>query len=533
MPFNEVFGGNAIYPASPTFLELTLVENTQLEWPLEQNMAGGTILATEIEIFPAGPGLSVMMPDATQGSPGYTTTFFNAAADTFTVKSSTGVTLATVASGDAWTIWLRDNTTPSGLWRVFQMGVGISNANAADLAGAGLVAISTTLNEEIEVSSQVVDYGIVNLDRARLIQWLGGVGNLTLPDAATVGANWFVSIKNSGSGIVTVLPQGGATIDGQASLPLSLEDSSWLVTNGVNWFTLGFGQSNPSVFDFLAMSVAGSGSSALTGSQLNRVSYEFTGVLTGNRSIIVPNTVQQYWVFNNTTGPFTLTIKTAANPGVTVPQGTRIILYCNGTDVVNAETNTASLPAVVQGDTLYGSAPGILTALPKTPSLYQVLKNSGASNNPAWGAPPFLAAKVTRIGTQAAASGSPTIISWNAEVTDEGAWHDNVTNPTRLTVPPGVNWYKAEALVIINLTSANVPFTVQLFALINGSGGNSPVAQAYFPSLPGASLSIPMYVSTGWEACVPGQYIEFEVIVTGTGGGTIQGTSIGMIEGRP
>lgn len=383
MSFNEIFGGNVIYPSDPTFLILPLTADVPFQWPLEQNMAGTTVLAAEVEVTPNAGGHSVLMPDATIGSTGYTTTFYNAGASSFTVKNFLGGTLATVGSGEAWTLWLRDNSTSSGLWRVFQMGAGTSSANAAALAGAGLVAIGLTLNEEMEVSDKNANYVIVDGDRAKVMRWTGGVGQFTLPNPATVGANWFVWVKSGGTGTLTVVPASG-TIDGASSLLLSPEDSSALVSDGTNFFTVGLGQNQDSIFDFITFSVAGSGDYILTGAQLNRVAYELTGVLTGNRNIIVPATVQQYWVYNNTSGAFTLTVKTASGTGVTVPQGTRIILYSDGTNVVNAETNTASLPAVVQGDTLYGSAPGILTALPKDTNAQRVLTNGGVNNNPLW-----------------------------------------------------------------------------------------------------------------------------------------------------
>lgn len=384
MSFNELFGGNAIYPADPTFLTRALTTDLVFQWPLEQNMGGIEVLAAEIELTPDAGGHSIFMPDATQGSTGYTTTFYNAGSFSFTIKDSIGGTLGVVASGTAWTLWLRDNTTPAGLWRVFQMGAATSAANAAALAGAGLVAISTTLNEKMEIANHSTNYAILNADRANGLRWTGGVGAFTLPDPATVGASWFVAIKNSGLGTLTINPNGSEMIDGASSLQLSLEDSSWIVTDGTNWFTFGLGQPSSSVFDFLSMSAAGTGDLVLSGSQLNRISYEFTGALTGNRNIIVPNTVQQYWPFNNTTGAFLLTVKTAAGTGVEVPPGARLILYCDGTNVVNAETVSANIPAVVQGDLLYGVSPGVLGTLNKSAAVTRYLGNTGGANNPAW-----------------------------------------------------------------------------------------------------------------------------------------------------
>jgi len=64
-----------------------------------------------------------------------------------------------------------------------------------------------------------------------------------------------------------------------------------------------------------------------------------TGVLTGNRSVIVPND----WagtVFCNNTGAFTTTFKTAAGAGVVVAQTKRAQLIADGTDVVRVTADT-------------------------------------------------------------------------------------------------------------------------------------------------------------------------------------------------
>jgi len=58
-----------------------------------------------------------------------------------------------------------------------------------------------------------------------------------------------------------------------------------------------------------------------------------TGVLTGNRSVIVPNDWQGF-VYCNNTGAFTTTVKTSGGAGVVVAQGKRAILFADGTNVV-------------------------------------------------------------------------------------------------------------------------------------------------------------------------------------------------------
>jgi hypothetical protein len=93
----------------------------------------------------------------------------------------------------------------------------------------------------------------------------------------------------------------------------------------------------------LSKSVAGSSNVTLTGAEALHHTLIFTGTLTGNINVIVPTKQRNYRVFNNTSGSFTLTVKTAAGSGILVPQGTYAMLNCDGTNVtisMLAATNT-------------------------------------------------------------------------------------------------------------------------------------------------------------------------------------------------
>jgi hypothetical protein len=68
-----------------------------------------------------------------------------------------------------------------------------------------------------------------------------------------------------------------------------------------------------------------------------------TGTLTAARNIICPTASKLYFVANNTTGGFAVTLKTSAGTGVSIPNGEAMVLYCNGTNVVNAITNFNAL----------------------------------------------------------------------------------------------------------------------------------------------------------------------------------------------
>jgi hypothetical protein len=352
MTYTDVFGGATLYPAGQTYLSLTFSTDQVLSWPIEQQI-GGNIVASIIDLNPTGAGLNVDMPDARQASNGIQAVFNNIGGNTVTVRDDTGGTILSLASGAAWVLYLSDNSTQAGTWRTFQLGASVAVANASALAGAGLKAISTTLNQRIApTSTAVTPITWTDSNRAQMTIWTGGVGVLNFPSPGAVGSDWFAMVRNSGSGDLTLTPPSG-TIDGSATLAMAPGESSIIVTDGTNFFTVGYGQSSSSVFDFIEINVAGSGDYTLSGVELNRISYRFTGILTGNRNIIVPGSVQQYWVDNSTSGAFSFFVKTA--PQVTpiqILQGDRNILYCDGTDVVSAESATVSFPiAVSQGGT--------------------------------------------------------------------------------------------------------------------------------------------------------------------------------------
>lgn len=350
--FTNTFGGTVVYPADVSYRAIALTANVTLTWPTE--LATNTnVVASIMDVTPSGAGFTIRMPDATQASVGQTALFFNVGASSFTVADNSGNTIQTIAAGQAWQIYLTGNATVNGTWRPIQYGAGTSSASASALAGAGLKAITTTLNQAAPTTLLSTNYTLTSVDRARVLVWNGGAGTFTMPSAATAGNDWFFDARNSGTGGLTITPTGGELINGQATLVFNPGDSARIITDGTNFYTIGYGQSATFAFDYVSISLTGQPSPyTLSGTNLNRIAYQFSGVLTANMEIIVPNTIQQYWIRNNTTGSYTLTVKTAAGTGVIVVQNGASILYCDGTNVVQAETANLSVPvAISQGGT--------------------------------------------------------------------------------------------------------------------------------------------------------------------------------------
>lgn len=96
------------------------------------------------------------------------------------------------------------------------------------------------------------------------------------------------------------------------------------------------------------------------------------GTLTAARNAVVPTVSKLYFVRNSTAGGFAVTVKTSAGTGISVANGDYMVLYCDGTNVVDA-FNTVNVTggtitgitdlAVADGGTGASTAGGALTNL--------------------------------------------------------------------------------------------------------------------------------------------------------------------------
>lgn len=341
------FSGQTIQPSQVGYELLTLTEDTTLQWPVNGN--NNLVVANIIEVNATVSNIDLYMPAATQVSTGQSILFKNVGSNSFTVVDYTGNTIITIASGISYYVYITDNTTEDGTWANVTFGAGTSSADSASLAGYGLKAINTTLNQAYNVNTYFSDYSFVAADRASFAVWGSGVGAFTLPLAVDVGNNWFVMIRNGGTGILTVQADGSDTIDGNSSQQLQLGESFVLVSDGAgSYSSFGYGQSATFFYTILSKNLTGLGASVtLTSVEAANNIQEYTGTLAANTTVIFPPTVQLYTVTNLTSGSYTLTFSTGSGATVTIPQSQSLILICDGTNVYNANSATISvLPSI-------------------------------------------------------------------------------------------------------------------------------------------------------------------------------------------
>jgi hypothetical protein len=221
-----------------------------------------------------------------------------------------------------------------------------------------------------------------------------------------------------------------------------------------------------------------------------------TLTLTAARNIIVPTSSKSYIVRNLSTGGFAVTVKTSGGAGISVPNGKTMILYCNGTDVIDGTTHFtaitlgAALP-VLSGGTgvttstgtgavVLSTSPTLVTPALGTPTALVGTNITGTASGLTAGnvtTNANLTGAVTSTGN-ATLLGSFTSLQLLTALTDETGTGANVfaTSPTLVTPALGT----PSSGVVTNLTgTASIN--------INGTVGATTAAAGSFTTLSSSS----------------------------------------------
>lgn len=346
MSYVSPFTGDVIQPTDVSYRAVTLTTNTQLNWP--SNSTTNTDYAARImQVTASSAGLSMFMPPANQASVGNDALIRNIGANSFTVKDYAGTnTIVSVAAGESKYIYITSNPDAQGTWGVIAFGTGTSSADAATLAGYGLVASGATLNQSHPSAAITTGTTFAATDRAQTRVWSSGSGTATLPAAATLGNNWFTLFKNNGTGSFTISCSGAELIDGNSTKTFNPTESAFIVCTGTAYVTVGYGVSTQFAFTALTKNVTG-GAVTLTNNEAANNIQEYVGSLTSNVTVTFPPIVNLYVISNQTTdNGFSLTVTTGLGFSATVPPGQQATLICDGVNFLNANTTQAGATTV-------------------------------------------------------------------------------------------------------------------------------------------------------------------------------------------
>jgi len=371
MSYNSPFTGNVVQPTDVSYRSITLSANLQLEWPINGTSTNDAA-ARIMEVTATTTSLQLRMPPANQASVGQDAMIRNTGANTFVVYDYAGAhTIVSIPAGEARYIYITANPDESGTWGIIAFGIGSSGADAATLAGYGLTAIGATLNQSQPVTTFSSDYTALTSDRASTYVWTGGAGTLTLPLAATLGNNWFMLVRNGGSGTLTVQTTSSELFNGSTSVILQVGDSCFICCSGTAFFSVGLGRSTQFNFTQLTKAVS-TGTYTLTATEAANVIQKYTGTVTGTVTVILPKTIQVYYITNQTSGAYDIVFTTNTSGAATaiVPAGQQVILLCDSANLLNASTIAAGASNITLVNGSVG-APALNFASEGTTGIYR------------------------------------------------------------------------------------------------------------------------------------------------------------------
>ena len=143
-----------------------------------------------------------------------------------------------------------------------------------------------------------------------------------------------------------------------------------------------------------ALNLAGSGDYTASASEYEKPVLEGSGLLTGNRGLVLPLVAGAWWwVYNNTTGSYTLTVKGSSGTGIVILQGCTALVWTDGTNFLRATpdveqdgdlgTNTVPVGAI-EDSGLTGQKAAVLAdaaVIGGIPVLHRIDVAAGATGN--------------------------------------------------------------------------------------------------------------------------------------------------------
>lgn len=260
-------------------------------------------------------------------------------------------------------------------------GGGSSPMTWTNLGSAAVTSIAGTANEVTASAST----GAVTLSVPSTFIAPGSIQATTSSAAASFLVN------GSTDGVITIKGQAHAGTY-EFDLPTTAGTSGYFLTSAggagapMTWTSAasvtGIGTLDGNTGSATGATVTINGGTTGLTTSASAATMSLTGTLIGaNGGTGVANTGLTITLGGNILTAGALTLSGAFGATFTFTNTTAVTFPTSGT---LATTGGASIPALVQGDTLYASATNVLSALAKDTNATRYLSNTGATNNPAW-----------------------------------------------------------------------------------------------------------------------------------------------------
>jgi hypothetical protein len=361
------------------------------------------VAARIIDCVATASGLTIKLPDASQGSLGTDILFRNLGANAFTITDNLGGASISVPTGIAKYLYLTDNTSQAGAWGNVTFGAGTSIADAATLAGLGL----TTYNGKLATTQNVIDItaapSITNSSRAATYNWKSGSTTVSLPSVQTLSSGWYIGFRNSGTGTLTFAPPSPELINGSATIVTNPGDSGWIVydSDSGGFITLGWVAPSSVIF--------------------NSATYDVDNIVGNSLSLVSFAPIIQTYIAQSGTRTQTL--------NVTLPAITQLYVLVNNTNQTGYNINFKCVGS--SATALVVQAGQILTVLSDGTNLYSITSASTGiyyASNGTSGVPSFSFSNDSATGLFLKNIGIIGITAGGTEIVDID--NSNPTNPT-------------------------------------------------------------------------------------------------------
>ena len=360
--FTSPFTGTVVTPTDVSYYALSFSSNTQLYWPTVVNPTQ-VPAARIMDCVASVGGLTIILPDATQGSVGSDILIRNLGAFSFVVEDAAGGETLTVAAGQAEYLYLTANDSVGGTWGSVTFGAGTSYADAAALQGAGLTTVNGKLATTQTVSDVSVSPTLNDSSRATIYNWVSGNGTFNLPAPSTLSSGWYIGFRNNGTGTLNITPPSPSLINNSASITANPGDSGFIILDPTTSDFITVGLTAPTNVTFTAAtydvdSIVGNTFSLVSYAPIIQTYIAQSGTRADTLVVTLPAITQIYILVNDTNElgyNIEFTVQGSLAPNLVLSAGGVVVVLSDGTNLFvltqgstglfYAANGSASLPA--------------------------------------------------------------------------------------------------------------------------------------------------------------------------------------------